>query len=83
VAVPRGEAGTALRERLAQSLAGAPAFVQGTADDIVLLWEAAPLPAAHVAASLIGPLQGQADLVRHVMTRTDVAWSPFVVVAAG
>jgi hypothetical protein len=82
-ALPDGPAGAVLRERLAEALADAPALVPGSAEDILLVREVAGLDAGDVARAPIGIGPGHAELARQVLTRVDVAWSPFAAGEAG
>jgi serine/threonine protein kinase len=77
VAVPRSPGGAALRDLTAQTLSGIPHTLLDSDDDVVLCLEAAHLPVAELAAALLGPTAGYAELAEQVRTRVDIPWSAF------
>jgi serine/threonine protein kinase len=76
VALPDSSAGATLRELLAPALAELPSTVLDSEGDIVLCHEAADLPLPQMATILIGDEAPYAEAARHVLTRTDIPWSP-------
>jgi hypothetical protein len=76
VALPKSPAGVELRELLAPALAEVPNTVLDSECDIVLCHEVAHLPLQQMAEILIGDEAPFAESACHMLTRTDIPWSP-------
>ncbi len=78
LALPEGQAGSALQGMIATALPDVPATVVPTQEEVILCYEAVGCPLREMVRSAIGPEEVPLDLVLRVMTRTDVAWEqPF------
>ena len=75
-ALPPGPAGEWLKDRLSESFPDLPITLVPSEGDVTICVEAAPLPLARVAASLVQDHPSAVEVARQVLTRTDVAWVP-------
>jgi serine/threonine protein kinase len=76
LALPRGQAGDALRELIRKEYLEVPTTVLPSADEVVLCFEAAHYPLQRVAEAVAGRETAHADLAERVRTRLDVTWRP-------
>lgn len=78
IAVPEQSSTSEIASCIEEQFSETPAIVRATRGDIVVCYEVEQVPLVSVAANLINSRPDCADLVAHLHTRTDIAWTPLV-----